>query len=99
MREANETIRSLCLGPDCVGDRLNPLWKNLSLACGQRILAKCAGIRHSRCHLVLSLCLAWTQRGRALQRTLVRGSLSDARISCDDVQVNSGTEPWELGVL
>jgi len=72
-----------CLWPNCVGDRLNPLWKNLSLACGQRILAKCAVIRHSRCHLVLSLCLAWTQLGRALQRTLVRGSLSDARISCD----------------
>ena len=66
-----------------MGDRLNPLWKNLSLACGQRILAKCVGIRHSRCHLVLSLCLAWTQLGRALQRTLVRGSLSDSRISCD----------------
>ena len=63
----------LCLGLDCVEDRLNPLWKNLSLACGQRILAKCAGIRHSRCHLMLSLCLAWTQLGRALQRTLVRG--------------------------
>ena len=77
--------RYTCLQPNCVGDRLNPLWKNLSLACGQRILAKCAGIRHSRCHLLLSLCLAWTQRGRALQRTLVRGSLSDARISCDVV--------------
>ena len=72
-----------CLRPDWVGDRLNPLWKNLSLACGQRILAKCAGTRYSRCHLVLSLCLAWTQLGRALQRTLVRGSLSDARISYD----------------
>ena len=37
--------------------------------------------------------------GAQVQRTLVRGSLSDARIPCDDVQDNSGTEPWELGDL